>query len=61
MERVAPVTLDGDFATTFVKITGVGIDETPVVTVFQLEDGKILRQWGFGIGMTEPFDNAVVP
>ena len=60
VERVAPVTLDGTFATTFVKVTGVGIDQTPVVTVWQLQDGKILRQWGFGIGMTKPFDNALM-
>jgi hypothetical protein len=31
-----------------------------VVTVWQLQDGKILRQWGFGIGMTKPFDNALM-
>lgn len=61
VERVAPVTLDGPFASTFVKITGVGIDRAPVLTVWQLQDGKILRQWGFGIGTTRPFDNALMP
>ena len=59
VERVAPVTREGDFATTFVKISGIGLDETPVLAVFQLKDGKIVRHWGFGMGTTTPFDNAV--
>lgn len=61
VERVAPVTVNGDFATSWFKITGVGIDRYPVLTVFQVKDGKILRQWGFGVGLTEPFINAVMP
>ena len=61
VERVAPVTVNGDFATSWFKITGVGIDRYPVLTVFQLKDGKILRQWGFGVGLTLPFTNAVLP
>ena len=61
VDRVAPVTVDGNFATTFVKITGVLPTPMPVLAVWQLKDGKILRQWGLGFGVTEPFTNAVMP
>lgn len=61
LQRVAPVTFSGDFATTWGEISGAGIAKTPALAVFQLKDGKIVREWAFGIGMTEPFTNAVTP
>jgi uncharacterized protein (TIGR02246 family) len=60
VERVAPVTVEGDFATTFMKYTSVSAGGTEV-GVFQLEEGKILRYWFFQLGATPPFDDAVMP
>ena len=61
LQRVAPITLSGDFASTWGEISGAGMPKTPALAVFQLEDGKIAREWAFGIGMTQPFTNAVTP
>ena len=60
VERIAPVTVEGDFATTFNRYTEPGLTGTMLATL-QLEDGKILRIWGFEPGVTPPFDNAVIP
>jgi ketosteroid isomerase-like protein len=60
VERIAPVTVDGEFATTFVTLHAGDQARTAVAT-FQIEDGKIVRQWGFALGETSPFDNAVMP
>lgn len=64
-ERIAPVTVvenaNGTFASTFVKLTDVGGGTTgTTVSVFQIKDGKVLRQWNFQPGSTPPFDNAVI-
>ena len=64
LERTAPVTVDGDFATTFVTFTLPTMkagQEGRAVAVFQLKGGKIFRVWYFQLGVTEPFDNAVTP
>ena len=58
VERVAPVSVEGRFATTYVRYTEPGLTGT-IVSVFQIADGKILRLWGFEPGVTPPFDNAV--
>lgn len=60
VERVAPVTVEGDFATTFMQYTSVSAGGTEV-GVFQLREGKILRYWFFKLGVTPPFDNALMP
>lgn len=60
VERVSPVTLDGDYAVTWGRVTSLGVDNIPVLQVFQLKNGKILRQWGFAVG-SEPFANPVTP
>jgi hypothetical protein len=60
VERIAPVTVNGEYATTFVRLTA-GDQATTAVTTFQIQDGKIVRQWGFALGETSPFDNAVTP
>ena len=60
VERVAPVTVEGDLSSTFVRFTSDSINET-WLTVLQTKDGKILRQWDFQAGMTPPLDNAVTP
>ena len=60
MERVSPVTVEGDFASWFERYTEPGQTGT-FLSVFQLKDGKILRIWGFQPGVTPPFDNAVTP
>ena len=59
MERVAPVTVEGDYAMTFVRygVPGLGYEPTTSVFVYQLRDGKIARSWSFVTGVTEPFDN----
>lgn len=60
VERIAPVTVEGDFASTFIRATEAGSDRT-LIAVYQFEDGKISRLWGFELGATSPFDNAVMP
>lgn len=57
VERVAPVTVEGEYASTYVAIgndTG-GFDT--VLTVFQIQDGKIVRQWDLLPGSTPPLTN----
>ena len=58
--RVAPVTVEGDFATTFLQYTST-MGEGTEPAVYQLREGKILRMWFFKLGDTPPFDNAVMP
>ena len=58
-ERIAPVTVEGDFATTYSTLSG--LPGTTHLTVFQFEEGKISRLWSFQLGSTPPFDNAVLP
>ena len=58
--RVAPVSVEGDFATTFLQYTST-ISEGIEPAVYQLREGKILRMWFFKLGGTPPFDNAVMP
>lgn len=43
IERVSPVVVDGDLATTLSTMRGV---ENPLVTTYLMRDGKIARQWG---------------
>jgi hypothetical protein len=59
IERVAPVTVEGEYATTFNRYTEPGASAVFLAT-FQLRDGKILRLWGFEPGVTAPYDNAVL-
>ncbi len=59
LERIGPVATEGDFVTAFVHYSD-GMEGTEL-TVFQLKDGKIVRQWAFEVGLTPPFDNAVMP
>ena len=59
VERIAPVTVEGEFATTFQRYTeaaGSGLMQS----TFQIKDGRILRFWSFQPGATPPFENAVV-
>ena len=57
-ERIAPVTVEGDFATTYSTLS---VLPGTHLTVFQFEQGKISRFWSFQLGSTPPFDNAVLP
>jgi hypothetical protein len=59
-ERVAPVTMHGDFATTYVELTAAGVPTGTTLSVFEMKDGKILRLWNFAAASTPPFDNALV-
>ena len=61
VERIAPVTVEGDFASTFASVTAAGVTNQPVVEIYQLQNGKIFRQWVFGLGRTAPFDNTATP
>ena len=62
VERIAPVTVNGEYAMTFAKLTDlVGQRSTRSFSVFQIKDGKVVRQWNFVPGQTPPFDNAVSP
>jgi ketosteroid isomerase-like protein len=58
-ERVAPVTVEGDFASTFIRYSTTAGEEGTLVTVLQLQDGKIVRHWDFEAGVTAPLTNAV--
>lgn len=58
VERIAPVTVNGDFAATFIRATEGGISRV-LLSVHQIKDGKIPRVWAFDLGTTPPFDNAV--
>jgi hypothetical protein len=60
--RLAPVTVWGKFATTFVdySVPAPGI-EAQMVEVVQLRHGKIFRVWEFALGVTPPFVNAAGP
>lgn len=62
MERLAPVTMYGDFATTYVRftVTSAGLDG-PVLGTFRLENGQIVRAWDLVLGVTPPFDNTATP
>lgn len=63
VERVAPVTVKGDFATTYVKFTAGGgaIKAAPMIMTIQMKEGKIFRIWMFRLGVTAPFDNTATP
>ena len=58
--RVAPVTVNGEYATSFMRLSTPGWSAMSI-SVFQIKDGKIVRQWNFVPGQTPPFDNAVLP
>ena len=59
LDRLAPVTVEGDYATTFINygVPGAGLEPRTSVFVYQLRDGKIARAWAFVTGVTEPLDN----
>ena len=59
LERVAPVTVEGDFATTFMHYTTDSGQAGTVVAVYQIEDGKVVGEWALQPGLTPPLDNAV--
>jgi hypothetical protein len=57
LERVAPVTVEGDYASTFVRYSTPAGEEGILATIFLLRDGMILRQWDFEPGVTAPLTN----
>lgn len=61
--RVAPVSLRGNYATTFLSFTqpASGLDNARLVVAARLKDSKIFRLWVFALGVTPPFENAAVP
>ena len=56
LERIAPVSVEGDYATTFVRygVPGVGLEPTTAIGVYQLRDGKVARAWYLLPGIGEP-------
>ena len=58
LERLAPVTVEGEYATTFVRygVPGAGYEPRTSLYVYQLRDGKIAKAWAFVIGVTPPLD-----
>lgn len=60
IERIAPVTVEGDMSATFISFKSDALNTT-WLTVLQTKDGKIVRHWDFQAGMTPPLDNAVMP
>jgi hypothetical protein len=61
VERIAPVTTEGEFATTYLRYSYGAGEQGTVLDTYQIQDGKIVRHWSFEPGVTAPFDNAVVP
>jgi hypothetical protein len=62
LERIAPVAVNGEYATTFIHFWALGgIEDWPQLQVFQIKDGKIARIWGFLLGETPPFENIARP
>jgi hypothetical protein len=63
IERIAPVTVQGDFASTYLDFTApsAGVNHAVVLETVQLKNGKIFRIWDFGIGVTSPFTNTTAP
>ena len=61
-ERIARVTVNGNYASTFVRfaVPAAGVDG-PTTILYQFKDGKLLRMWQFVPGLTPPLDNAVTP
>lgn len=57
--RAAPVSVSGEFAATFAEYRYGGSSRLgTLLAVYQLREGKILREWTFKLGATEPFANA---
>ena len=62
LDRVAPVSVEGDYATTLIRygVPGVGYEPRTSVWLYQLKDGKIARAWGFVTGVAgSPLENAL--
>lgn len=59
VERIAPVSVEGDLAATFTRfaVPGGGIEPTTLVQIVQIRDGKIARLWQFLPGVSAPLDN----
>lgn len=57
LQRIAPVAVNGDYATTFIHffVPGVG-EDWPQLEVFKFKNGKIAGVWGFLLGETAPFN-----
>lgn len=55
VDRIAPVSVNGDYATTFIHFRVAGIVDSPMLAVFQIRDGKVARLWTFVPGQTAPF------
>jgi hypothetical protein len=49
LDRIAPVSVNGEYATTLVRygVPGLGYEPRTSVFVYQLRDGKIARAWSF--------------
>lgn len=56
--RISPVTVDGEYASTFVELTDTSGQTATTLSVYQIKDGLIERQWNFLPGFTPPLDNA---
>jgi hypothetical protein len=57
IERIAPVSVHGEYATTFINFSSLGLPPNPMLSVWQIKHGKIARIWTFYFGLTEPFIN----
>lgn len=63
VERTAPVTVEGEFASTFNSFSApaAGVTEAPIISVYQLKNGKIFGLWDFAIGVTPPLNSTATP
>lgn len=57
-DRIAPVTVGGEYATAFVEFTDTSGQTATTLSVLQIKDGLIVRQWNFLPGFTPPLDNS---
>ncbi|MDX6707030.1 MAG: hypothetical protein QOI48_2876 [Solirubrobacteraceae bacterium] len=58
IKRIAPVAVHGQFAATFKTVKGTGACAGPVtfLAVYQIQHGKVVRDWHLLPGTTPPFD-----
>ncbi|HZD87606.1 MAG TPA: nuclear transport factor 2 family protein [Gaiellaceae bacterium] len=65
VERVAPVTVEGNYALTFANygVPGLGYQVVKSVFIYQLRDGKIAKLWTFvpGEAGSAPLDKVQPP
>lgn len=56
IRRVSPIAIHGNYASTFQTAAGAGQSAVTFLAVYQIQHGKIVRDWHLLPGVTPPFD-----